>query len=666
MKKVKKAIYEILFVFKEIFLGMINALIMIAAGVIIASFFIYKYKLPDVNIIDDLKDPETTIIYDRTGETILYEIHGEENRKVLSHEEIPDVIRIATIAAEDKSFYSHHGFDVSAIVRAAKADFDTKAVVQGGSTITQQLARNFFLNREKTLSRKIKETLLAIKIENNFSKNEILDLYLNKVPYGSNAYGIEAAARTFFGKSAKNLTLDEAIFLSALPKAPSKYSPYGNYRNDLIKRQKKIYQKIKKMDVISKEIMMKSQETDTIAKILPFRSPIIAPHFVFFVIEELEKKYGRDFLETGGLRVRTTLDKNLQEIAENTIQEQMSNIISRGAENASLIAISPKTGEILAMVGSKNYFDTDYDGEVNVATSLRQPGSSIKPIIYAAAFEKGYQPETMIADVPTDFGPDGSGHDYIPNNYDGKFHGVLPMRKTLAMSLNIPAIKTLYAVGIDNAINMAEKLGITTFNDRKRYGLSLAIGGAEVKPLELTAAFSVFANDGKKNEAHAILEIKDFKNNSFIENRESKQVIDPQVARKISSILSDNEARSQIFGKNSPLNFDGRSVAAKTGTTQEFRDAWTVGYTPQIAVGVWTGNNNSKPMKAGSDGVFVAAPLWRKFMDQILPIYGQESFIGYFKDRYEASIQPKDEILMKGIKKREKNDNSDKKGNDKG
>jgi len=615
---------------KETFWGTFYALVMIVAGVGIASFFIYKYQMPDVNILSEVTNPQTSVIYDRTGKAVLYEIHGEENRKVLLHDQIPDIVRIATIATEDKSFYSHVGVDFMSIVRAMKVNFEKKGIFQGGSTITQQLARNVFLSREKTLTRKLKEALIAFKIENNYSKDEILDLYLNEVPYGSNAYGIESAAKIYFKKTAKDLTFDEAVFLASLPKAPSYYSPYGNHTAELKKRQEKIYAKIKELKIFNEKSIEVYENINTFSKVAPFREPIVAPHFVFYVIENLEKEYGREFLETGGLKIITTLDIDLQKKAEEAVQQGVLASRSRGATNGCLVALDPRSGQILAMVGSKDYFDKSIEGQVNVTLQPRQPGSAIKPVVYATAFEKGYQPETMITDESTDFGPDGSGQDYIPRNYDGKFHGVLPMRKTLAMSLNVPAVKTLEMVGVDSAIDMAHRLGITTFNDRKRYGLSLAIGGAEVKPLDLTAAFSVFANDGIKNAPRGINEISNNKGEKkYLGKSGGEQVINPQVARKISSILSDNFARTPIFGPSSPLYVPNKPVAAKTGTTQDFKDAWTVGFTPNIAVGVWIGNNDGKVMTGGSDGVFVAAPVWRKFIDSLSAYYFGGTFAAY-------------------------------------
>jgi 1A family penicillin-binding protein len=649
--------YTLGYYIREIFWGVVGALFMVFLGIMIATFFIYKNQTPSVGEISSYRPPQTSVIYDRTGKIVLYKIHGEENRKVLSHDEIPDVVRIATIATEDKNFYAHFGIDFLSILRALRTNVEKGEISQGGSTITQQLARNVFLTREKTLRRKFMETLIAFKIEKNFSKDEILDRYLNQVPYGSNAYGISAAAEIFFGKSAKDLTLSEAVFLAALPKAPTYYSPYGDNTSELVTRYRNILDQIAQLKKVSLAEIEEAKKTNILAKVEPFREPILAPHFVFYVTAQLEEKYGRDFLERGGLKIITTLDYDLQKIGEKIVAEGGARNVSYGADNAALVAVDPKSGEALVMVGSRDFFNPAIDGQVNVAIRLRQPGSSFKPIVYATAFEKGYQPETLIADVPTNFGPDGGGLDYIPQNYDGKFHGVLPMRKTLAMSLNIPAIKTLSLVGIDSAIDMAHRLGITTLNDRKRYGLSMAIGGAEVKLVDMASAFGVFATEGEKHPQHAILEIIDSLGETYFDTTQSSRVIDQEVARKINSILSDNDARSAIFGANSPLHIPGRTVAAKTGTSQDFRDAWTVGYTPNIAVGVWAGNNDSSPMRAGSDGVFVAAPIWRSFMDAVLSRYPNENFIGYqtvAKDEKVALSQDQIDQLAQDQKNAEK------------
>jgi 1A family penicillin-binding protein len=629
---------------KEVTLGLLWALFVVFVGFLVATFFIYKYQTPNTQELVNFHPAQTSVIYDRTGTQVLYEIHGEENRKVLTHNEIPDVIRIATVATEDKNFYTHFGVDFLSIFRALKSNLETGEISQGGSTITQQLARNIYLTPEKTLRRKFMEMLIAIKLERSFTKDQILDMYLNEVPYGSNAYGISAASNVFFGKEAKDLTLDEAVFLASLPKAPSYFSPYGNNIEKINARYRNILDKIEVSKTISIKEIDEAKKTNVIAKIKPFLEPIIAPHFVFNVIEQLEKEYGRDFLEKGGLKVITTLDLNLQKIAEKTVADGVVKNKNYNASNATLVAVDPKSGDVLALVGSRNFFDKSIDGQVNVATSNRQPGSAFKPIVYAAAFEKGYQPETLIADVKTDFGPDGSGSDYIPRNYDGQFHGILPMRKTLAMSLNIPAIKTLSLVGIDSAINMAQRLGITTLTDQKRYGLSMAIGGAEVKPIEMASAFSVFANDGKKHVQHMIKKIDNDTGEIYIDKTiNGEQVISSDVARKINSILSDNDARAATFGVNSPLAISGKTVAAKTGTTQDFRDAWTVGYTPKISVAVWAGNNNSQLMTGEADGIFVAAPIWRSFMDAISADYFSEVFVPY---QSEISVNQNSAILL--------------------
>jgi len=463
-------------------------------------------------------------------------------------------------------------------------------------------------------------------------------MYLNEIPYGSNAYGIQAAAKTFFGKNAKELTLDEAALLAAMPKATSYYSPYGNNLNELLSRQQKILDRIATLQLESYSEVSIAKAIPITEKIIPSVDIIDSPHFVFYVIAELKKQFSAETLEKGGLQVYTTLDYDKQKLAEQILRESDDALKKYGATNASLVALDPRNGQILSMVGSKDYFDQSIDGEVNVTTSQRQPGSSFKPFVYAKAFEKGFQPETLVLDAPTNFGPDGSGRNYIPRNYDGKFHGVVSMRQALSMSLNIPAIKTLREVGIDDAIEIAHRLGITTLNDRQRYGLSLVIGGGEVTLLDETSGFSVFANDGKRNPVDPILKIVNAKNEIIRENSaQNLPVLDPQVARKISSILSDNPARIPIFGPNNKLFIPGRVVAAKTGTTQEFRDAWTVGFTPYIAVGVWAGNNNNYPMRTGADGSYVAAPIWNKFMSQVIQEYPNDGFIAYDS---EKSNQP--------------------------
>lgn len=622
-----------LFLIKQVLLGIFDATLLIFLGIFLAVFLVYNFGTPSAQSLTYRNVPQTSVIYDRTGEHVLYEIHGEENRKIISHNEIPDVMRIATIATEDREFYNHPGVNPFSIMRALSVNISNEGIRQGGSTITQQLVRSVYLTNEKTLKRKFTEAVLALKMEMNFSKDQILDFYLNQIPYGANSYGIQSASQTYFGKNANELTLDEAAFLAALPKAPSYYSPYNVHTDELIERQKNILKRMDELKLINKNDAEVALKENTLAKVIPLRAPIAAPHFVFYVIEQIEKEYGKNFLETGGLKVYTSLDWNMQEKAEKVIANGVERNFSRGATNAGLVAVNPQNGDILAMVGSRNYFDESIDGQVNVTLSPRQPGSAFKPFAYAKAFEKGYQPETMILDSPTNFGPDGGGRPYVPRNYDGKFHGLLSMREALAQSLNVPAVKTLYLAGIDETIELAHRLGITTLNDRPRYGLSLVLGGGEVKLLDMASAFSVFANDGIRNPAQAVIKITDNNGKVYAEKKNNpQQVLNPQIARRINSILSDNTARTPIFGPKSPLILDGKTVAAKTGTTQEFKDAWTVGYTPSLAVGVWAGNNNGRPMKAGSDGVFVAAPIWNEYMKTVLADAPNQSFIAYDKE----------------------------------
>ena len=610
---------EVLYVFLLAFLGITLGLLSL-----------YVTNADDVSDLLNRPLSETSVLLDRTGTTVLYELHGEENRTVIGHDAIPDSVRFATIAAEDNSFYSHRGVDIQSIIRAAVANVRAGDIEQGASTITQQLARIAFLSREKTFSRKIREAILAVKIECAFSKDEILDLYLNTVPYGSNAYGIERAAQTFFGKSARDISLDEAAFLAALPRATTHYSPYGTHREDLRSRQEHIIETMKQLGYVGEYEERLALDANTFAKVVPPSVSIRAPHFVFAVLDELEKQYGMEFLETRGLRIRTSIDLDMQEAAEAAVKRGVLRNASRRAENAALVAVDVATGDVLAMVGSRNYFDTTIDGKVNVTLRPRQPGSAFKPFVYALAFERGYEPETLLYDVPTNFGPDGSGRDYIPKDYDGRYRGALPMKEALPQSLNIPAVQTLSVVGVPNALAFARRLGITTLDDGRPYGLSLVLGGAEVLPLDMASAFASFASEGIHRAPRLILSVDDSRGQLHdVSPVEASTVLSPQTARRINTILSDNSLRAPIFGTNSPLAFPKGEVAAKTGTTQYFNDAWTVGYTPSLSVAVWAGNNDNSPMTSGADGVFVAAPIWRDFLNQVLPRYPRQTFATY-------------------------------------
>lgn len=622
---------------KNIYLRILSQILWGIFDVMVALFilgiltFIYFYtNTPDVKNLKNVEINESSTIYDSTGEHVLYKIFGEENRKIVSHEEINDFARLTAMAAEDDNFYNHFGIDIISLLRALKTNVESDKIKQGASTITQQLVRSLYLTREKTITRKAKEAILAIKMEKNFSKDEILDMYLNQIPYGANAYGIQSASQTYFEKNAKDLTLDEAAFLAVLPNAPSLYFPHGENNNRLIIKQKTILERVKKLNPSMENEVNEALKEDTLKKVKPLARNIQAPHFVMYVIDKLEEQYGREMLEKGGLKIITSLDWEKQQLAEETLRNSRNHLNNFNADNAAIVVIEPSTGKILAMVGSLDYFDESIDGEVNVATRLRQPGSSFKPIVYAKAFEKGLQPETLLYDVRTNFGPDGSGKDYIPQNYNGKFNGLVSIRQALAGSLNIPAVKALYIAGIPDTIELAQKMGITTLKKDGNYGLALALGGGAVKLLEETGAFGVFANDGIKNNLTSIVNITDGASNTVYDfEKKEERVMNAEIARKVNSILSDNNARMAVFGPSNAFNIKDKTVAGKTGTTQDFHDAWTVGYTPSIAVGVWTGNNNNSPMRNGADGTYVAGPIFKSYMTKILENKPREEFIAY-------------------------------------
>jgi 1A family penicillin-binding protein len=600
---------------------------------VLCAFAYYSKDLPDPEKISQRQIAQSTKIYDRTGEVLLYDIHGEEKRTVIDFDEIPQYMKDATIVSEDDDFYHHFGLDFKGILRAFYANLRGKRISQGGSTITQQFIKNAILTPERTFTRKIKEAILSIELELKYSKDEILGFYLNQVPYGSNAYGIEAAAMTFFDKHARELTLAESALLSVLPRATTYYSPCGSHPEELKIQQEHVLDKMASFGYITKEQSEEAKKEEL--KIDCQARNMKAPHFVMYVREYLDERYGKDFVEKGGLKVYTTLDWDLQKLAEETVSKSAEyNKKAYNANNEALIAIDPKTGQILTMVGSKDYFGEPspknctpgknclFDPNVNVALRPRQPGSSFKPVAYATAFKKGFTPDTIVFDLETEFAVEGA-ESYKPKNYDGKFRGPITLRRALAQSLNVPSVKVLYLAGVNNTLNTAEDLGITTLKDRSRYGLSLVLGGGEILLLEETSAFGVFAAEGIKHPTASILKIEDSKGN-IIEKYEDKptQVLDVQIARLISDILSDEESRAPIFGSHSKLYLEERPAAVKTGTTQENRDGWTVGYTPSLVVGVWAGNNDNTPMPKG-DGLYVAAPTWNEFMKRAYEIKSQ-------------------------------------------
>ncbi len=574
----------------------------------------FSKQLPDPNNLAERQIAETTKIYDRTGKVLLYEIHGAEKRTSIELADISPYAIHATVAVEDRNFYNHHGLSFRGIARAIYTDITTGGKAQGGSTITQQFIKNAVLSNEKTYTRKIKEIVLALELERRFSKDDILKFYLNEIPYGSVAYGIETASQTFFGKPAKDLTLSESTILAALPQAPTRYSPYGNNKEALLDRSHIIIDLMLEQGYINQEEADTAKADDVLKKIVPNQSNLNAPHFIFTIKEQLEDMYGLQTVEKEGLKVITTLDANLQNIAEQAIKDQTKHFNSFGANTAALMATDPRNGDILAYVGSADYYNNEIDGQANALTGLLQPGSSIKPIIYSAAFEKGYTPDTVLYDVTTTF-KDGAGRDYIPKNYNLKQNGPVAMKQALAGSLNIPAVQTIYLTGVDNAVAFAERLGYTTFKDRNSFGLAFALGGKEVHPIEHIAAFGAFAQDGNLAKTKSILTVTDrFGKELFHATDEKTSVLSPQVARQISNIMSDNSLRAFVFGVRNSLTLGDRPVAAKTGTTNDFKDAWTIGFTPSLVTGVWVGNAKGGLMKNGADGSVVAAPIWNQFM----------------------------------------------------
>lgn len=571
--------------------------------------------LPNPNQLISREVAQSTKILDRTGENVLYEIHGDQKRTLISLSDLPEHVKKAPIAIEDKNFYNHGGFSVWAMFRTAITNV-VYGQTAGGSTLTQQFIKNAILTPEKKITRKVKELVLAYRLEQKFSKDEILQMYLNEIPYGSNAYGIEAASQKYFNKHAKDLSIAEAALLAALTQAPSRYSPYGPNKDLLLGRKDYVLKLMFEQGYINE-----TEQAAALQEEIKFVEPetnIIAPHFVMYIKDILAEKYGEKMVEQEGLKIYTTLDLYKQKIAEEVITEKTADYKERyNANNASLVSIDPKTGQILAMVGSRDYFDDEIDGQVNVATRPRQPGSSIKPIAYAALFMKGYTPDTVLYDVNTNFSSDPA-NPYEPKNYNLKENGPVSIRKALAGSLNIPAVKALYLAGVNDVISLAEKMGYTTLYPRERFGLALVLGGAEIKLLEHTNAYSAFARDGKMSPVTSILKIED-KNGKIIEEYkpEEIQVFDSKVARMMNSILSDNAARAFTFGLNNQLTLGDRPVAAKTGTTNDYRDAWTMGYTPSLVTGVWVGNSNNDKMKSGG-GSSLAAPIWNSYMSRVL------------------------------------------------
>lgn len=604
-------------------------------------FFYYTKDFPRPEVFSERQLSESTKIYDRTGQILLYEVYGEEKRTWVPLSAIPEYLKQAVIATEDANFYHHFGVDFKSILWAISTDLKLKRAAFGASTIPQQLIRSTFLSANKTAERKTREIILALEISRRYSKDQILEWYLNQVPFGQNAYGAAAASQTYFGKSVSEISLSEAATLAAIIQAPYSLSPYGENKNKLLIRKNYVLNRMAAEHFLDAA----TAEEEKNKEVIFIEKPLLlkAPYFTLWVKQQLENQFSEELLRNKGLKVITSLDWEMQKIAEKTVKEGVEKNVIYNAYNAGMVAISPKTGEVLAMtVGKGDYnaepfpkgcnpgVDCFFDPKFNVVIGVkvnpgRQPGSTFKPFVYATAFEKGYTDQTIVVDELTNFGTWGD-KEYVPQNYDDRFRGPVTLRQALSQSLNIPSIKTLlYLAGIEDSIKTAENLGITTL--KPPFGPAIVLGGWEVKLLEITSAYGAFATGGLKIEPTAILKIEDRNGNIIFENKKTlKRVLEKNVANLINNILSDNESRSPMFGSMSNLYVENYSVAAKTGTTDNFRDTWIIGYTPSVSVGVWAGNNNNEPLLKKQSAVIVVGPIFHSFMEQILPSLPKEEF----------------------------------------
>lgn len=593
--------------------------------------WVFLSSLPRPQLLSTREIPMTSKIFDRHG-FLLYEIYAEQNRIPVTLSEIPNSLKEATIAIEDKEFYNHPGFSVRGILRAAK-EIVLNHEIQGGSTITQQLVRSALLTPELSLNRKLKEIILSFWAERLYNKNQILEMYFNQVPYGGTAWGVEAASELYFGKKVSELDLAESAFLAGLPSAPSVYSPFGSHPEQGLSRQKDVLRKMVEQGFISPQ-----QEFTADEEKLIFAAPkteIKAPHFVMYVKDLLEKKYGPRLVQAGGLQVTTSLDLSLQETVQKIVSAEIEKLTPLNVGNGAALVTNPKTGEILAMVGSRDYFgsaepkvassDSDasfgqpFGGNFNVTTALRQPGSSIKVVNYALALEKGFTAATILDDSPITFRVAGQPS-YTPVNYDGKFHGKIPLRQALANSYNVPAVKVLAQLGVNNMIAKGQAMGIGSWQDESRYGLSLTLGGGEVTMLDMARVYGTLANQGERKDLTAVLKVSDYSGKILEEfgEKPGTQAISPSVAFILSNILADNQARIPAFGANSLLNVPGKTVSVKTGTSNDLRDNWAIGFTPSFVVVTWVGNNSNAPMSWVASGVTGATPIWQQIMISLL------------------------------------------------
>ncbi len=594
---------------------LITLFLLIASLISYFYFFIFK-TLPHPTELTARVPQVSTKIYDRNG-NLLYKIYKDENRSIVPLTQIPIHVRLSTLAAEDAEFYNNPGFSIKGILRAIVQNAQSRSL-QGGSTITQQLVKNVLLSPEKTITRKIKEIVLSVEVEATYTKDQILEMYLNQVSYGGTAYGIEEAGEEYFGKNVKDIDLAEAAFLAGLPQSPTSYSPYGQNPELGINRQREVLH----LMTVNKFITSAQEEEAAKEKLvfIPNKNQILAPHFVMYVRQMLVDKYGEDMVEKGGLEVTTSLDLPTQELSEKVVSEEVGKLKNLNVGNGAALVVKPQTGEILAMVGSANYFDNSHDGQVNVTTRLRQPGSSIKVVNYAYALESSkYTPATIINDSLITYVTPGSPP-YSPVNYDGKYKGNINLRTALAESRNIPAVKVLASYGVSKMVAQGQTMGIESWTDPSKFGLSLTLGGGAVTALDMARVYSTLANQGKTPLLMPILTVKDYKGR-VLENNSPKvgQSLDQRVAFLLTNILSDNNARAPEFGLNSYLVIPNHpEVAVKTGTSNDLRDNWTDGYNQDYLVITWVGNNNNAPMSRIASGVTGASPIWNKIMSALL------------------------------------------------
>lgn len=620
-------------VFLWISFGFLFLVLSFLVTIILVFAYIAK-DLPDPNKVVR-REGYSTKIYDRSSE-LLYDVFSDQRRTPINISQVPLYVRQATVSIEDKNFYTHSGFDPFGMLRAL-----IRSVVyhrlEGGSTLTQQLVKNTLLDSRQTLSRKLKEFILTLQIEQKYSKDQILQMYLNEAPYGGTAWGIEAATESYFGKNISELGLSEAAILAGLPQAPSVYSPYAG--KHYINRSKEVLRRMREDGYITS-----NQEKTAFSEVekmtfLDNGGILKAPHFVFYVKQQLIDRYGEKAVEQGGLRVYTSLDLKLQEFAQKTVSDELDKVKNLQISNGAALVVDPNNGHILAMVGSKSWHDTKIDGKYNVILAQRQPGSTIKPVVYLSGIRKGYTASTMLMDTKTIF-PGGDQKDYVPENYDEKFRGPISVRSVLGNSINVPAVKMLGLVGVKNFLDIAYNMGLNTLKPTQetmnRVGLSVALGGGEVRPIEIVSAYSAFANGGIRRDPVSILKITDADGRVLEEWKDlgGKPVLSAGESFLISSILSDPKAREITFGPRSAINVDGKNIAVKTGTTNDKRDNWTIGWTPTVVVGVWVGNNDNSPMKELVSGVAGAAPIWRKII------------LNYLGDKKEEFSPPEDVIQM--------------------